>query len=99
MSKLRNAARDQACIRCGAPHAVLCHYAGPWQHRFGKGRGLKGEDIGGAEFCSACHNWFDEYKGVDYHSDDAELQASQRSEEFLAMCILTAIRRAARGIE
>ena len=65
---------------------VLCHYSGPWQHRFGKGRGIKGNDLAAAELCARCHKWFDEYEAGN---------TVERSEEFLAMCLLTNMRRAA----
>jgi hypothetical protein len=99
MSAIRQHANGQSCVRCGICDGtvVLCHYAGPWQHRFGKGRGLKGNDIAGAELCNTCHRFFDEYQSIDANADDAEkhLQHTERSEEFLAMCLLTNIRRAA----
>jgi hypothetical protein len=74
-------------VRCGRDDGttVLAHYAGPWQHRFGKGRGIKGNDIAAAELCYGCHTYFDEYKSGN---------TVERSEEFLAMCLLTNIRRA-----
>jgi len=93
---LRKAAKGSTCVRCGAPDAVLCHYSGPWQHSFGKGRNIKGHDIAAAELCHQCHVYFDEYKGIT-SQDEAEkrYQHAQRSDEFLAMCLLTNIRRAA----
>ena len=87
MSKIRKHAQGQACVRCGRDDGtiVLAHYSGSWQHRFGKGRGIKGSDVAAAELCYGCHVYFDEYKSGN---------TAERSEEFLAMCILTNIRRA-----
>lgn len=62
----------------------MAHYSGPWQHRFGKGRGIKGDDIAAAELCMRCHKYFDEYESGN---------TIERSEEFLALCLLTNIRR------
>lgn len=99
MSAIRQHANGQSCVRCGICDGtvVLCHYSGPWQHRFGKGRGIKGDDVGGAELCDTCHRWFDEYKSIDPYADEAtkHVQHLERSDEFLAMCVLTIIRRAA----
>lgn len=88
MNKIRKHANGQSCVRCGTcdETVVLCHYSGPWQHRFGKGRGIKGNDLAAAELCGRCHKYFDEYETGN---------TVERSEEFLAMCLLTNIRRAA----
>lgn len=95
MSKLRNASRGQACVRCGKQDdtVVLCHYSGPYQHKFGKGRGIKGNDAAAADLCGECHRFFDEYR-----SEVSEGWKVARSEEFLAACLLTVIRRIQQGI-
>lgn len=96
MSSLTEAARDQSCIRCNkSGTTVSAHYSGPWQHRLGKGRGIKGNDIGAADLCESCHKWFDEYACVTapIGSGEREMQRIMRSEEFLALCLLTVIRR------
>lgn len=72
---------------------VLAHYSGPWQHRLGKGMGIKGNDIAGADLCSKCHVFFDEYR-----SEVSEAWIATRSDEFLACCMLTVIRRIQQGI-
>jgi hypothetical protein len=72
---------------------VLAHYSGPWQHRFGKGKGFKGNDAAGADLCSKCHTELDEYQTA-----EDELSALRRSDEFLACCLLTIIRRIQRGV-
>jgi hypothetical protein len=95
MSKLRDAANGQACVRCGKQDdtVVLCHYSGPYQHKFGKGTGIKGHDAAAADLCSQCHQFFDEYR-----SEVSEQWRLERSEEFLAACLLTVIRRIQQGI-
>jgi hypothetical protein len=97
MSKLTDAARDQACVRCNAEDGTIvsCHYSGPWQHRFGKGRNIKGNDLVAADLCSGCHAYFDEYQGVPVGD---ELAAIKRSDEFQACCLLTVIRRLQQGV-
>lgn len=97
MSKLTAAAKGQSCIRCGVSDdtTVLCHYSGVWQHRFGKGTGIKGHDIAGADLCVRCHKFFDEYESQVGASEGWKIA---RSEEFLAACLLTVIRRIQQGI-
>lgn len=97
MSKLTKAAEGQSCVRCNADDGtiVLCHYSGPWQHKFGKGMRIKGADIAGADLCSKCHKFFDEYET---RPDVSEQWRLERSEEFLAACLLTVIRRIQQGI-
>lgn len=100
MSNLTREANGQPCIRCGKTGAtVSAHYSGPWQHRLGKGRGIKGNDVGAADLCDECHTWFDEYRCVTalIGTEERELQRLQRSEEFLALCLLTVIRRVEAG--
>lgn len=100
MTNLRKEANGQSCIRCGRTGTtVSAHYSGPWQHRLGKGRGIKGNDIGAADLCGQCHAWFDEYRCVTapVGSNEHEMQRMMRSEEFLALCLLTIIRRAETG--
>lgn len=91
LSKLREAAKDQSCVRCNDRDGTVClaHYSGPWQHRFGKGKGIKGDDVAGADLCMRCHAFFDEYQ---------EGNTVERSEEFLACCLLTVIRRIKQGV-
>lgn len=97
MSKLRDAANGQSCVRCNADDGtiVLCHYSGSWQHKFGKGMRIKGADIAGADLCSTCHKFFDEYESRAGASEGWKIA---RSEEFLAACLLTVIRRIQQGI-
>lgn len=95
---LREASNGQSCVKCSAQDGtvVLCHYSGSFQHRFGKGRAIKGNDAAGADLCAECHRYFDEYQGITASKNDKivyELQRTQRSEYFLALCLLTVIRR------
>lgn len=55
--KLREAARDQACVRCGAQDGtvVLAHLPYPG----GFGMGQKTDDIIGAHLCRECHDYVD----------------------------------------
>jgi hypothetical protein len=95
MNKLRNAARGQSCVRCGVQDGtvILAHYSGPHQHKFGKGTGIKGHDAAAADLCVDCHRFFDEYR-----SEVSEGWRIARSEEFLAACLLTVIRRIQQGV-
>jgi len=98
MSKLTDASKGVFCIRCGKHGAYSCHYNGPRQHDYGKGRGIKCSDIATAEFCNDCDNVFSEgttqslvlrlYGAVVYWDTKWD-----RSEEFLHWCMLTNIRR------
>lgn len=91
MSKLREAARGQSCVRCGAcdDTVVLAHYTGPRQYAYGKGIAMKCSDLAGADLCMNCHAHFDRYE-----TDNTW----ERSEEFLHLCMLTVIRRHAMGV-
>ena len=96
--KYTQAAEGQTCIRCGSMHGVcLAHYTGQRQHQYGKGRGIKGHDVIGADLCSGgdntCHEYFDQYKW----KDDG-LTEDQASEEFLHLCALTLVRRVQHGV-
>lgn len=84
--KLRAAARDQSCVRCGRNDGttVLAHYFGPRRHQYGGGLGRKGHDLIGAHLCAECH------RHMDSDSQSKELRW-ERSEEFLHLCALTLI--------
>ena len=91
MSKITESARNQNCIRCGAPNAYACHYNGIRQHSFGKGRGIKANDLMTAEFCHQCDQDFSE--GVTKNFESSE----DRSEQFMFYISLTNIARFNRG--
>jgi hypothetical protein len=84
---LRAAARDQSCVRCGREDGtvVLAHYTGARRLALGGGFGIKVHDLAGAHLCSACHAEMDTWsreKGTKW----------LHSEEFLYLCVKTAIR-------
>lgn len=85
MTKLRNAAKGQSCIRCHADDGtvVLAHYSGRYSERFGKGMGRKSHDMAAAHLCQKCHSYFDEYK--DGNNDERAIQ-------LMICCILTSMR-------
>lgn len=87
MSKFTRSAIGKSCIRCGAPDCYACHYNGIRQHSFGKGRGIKANDLVTAEFCYRCDQDFSE--GNIKHFESAE----DRSEQFMFYILMTIIRR------
>lgn len=90
---LRELARGQTCIRCGADDGtvVLAHYFGPRRHAYGGGMGHKGHDAVAAELCMTCHKWFDTGCRIRERRWEA-------SEEFLHCVALTWIRRIENGL-
>lgn len=93
MSKLTEQSKGMDCIKCGAPESYACHYNGPWQHSFGKGRGIKCNDLATAEFCHACDQEFSEGS-----TSQRWVSKYERSDEFLKWIMLTNIRRLNGGI-
>lgn len=88
--KLRDAANDQPCVRCGIKGTVvLAHYTGLRQHEHGKGRGIKCDDWLGADLCMACHQYFDA---------PWSRKSIEASEEFLHLIARTWRRRIAEGL-
>ncbi len=86
MSAITQAAANYPCIRCQAGETVrACHYNGQRQYRLGKGRGIKGSDIGTAFFCKACDERFTEGTTEFWDNED------ERSEEFLFYCQMTMV--------
>jgi hypothetical protein len=86
MKKLRDAARDQACVKCGKQDGtvVLAHYFGPRRGEYGGGMSIKGHDAVGAWLCYQCHVW------MDSESKNKEFRW-EHSEYFLHLCALTMI--------
>jgi len=84
---LRDFARDQSCVACGARDGtvVLAHYFGPRRHSYGGGIGHKGHDAVGAHLCARCHADMD----TNMRNKAKRLEAS---EIFLHYCALTWIR-------
>ena len=95
MSKITESSRGSTCIRCGASGAYSCHYNGPRQHDYGKGRGIKCDDNATAEFCKACDDVFTEgsYANVMIRAIERWESKWDRSEWFLHWCMMTIIRR------
>lgn len=93
MSKLREAARDQSCVRCGRQDGtvVLAHYFGPRRHEYGGGMGIKGHDLIGAHLCAECHKFMD----TDCRDRN---ERWLNSEEFLHLCALTLLRLWNQGV-
>jgi hypothetical protein len=93
VTKLREAARDQACVRCGREDGtvVLAHYFGPRRHAYGGGMSRKGHDAVAAHLCAACHSYMDTW---------GRERASrwEHSEEFLHLCALTFVRLIEQGV-
>lgn len=89
---LRELARGQSCIRCGADDGtvVLAHYFGPRRHEYGGGMSRKGHDAVAAELCAKCHSWMD----TGCRDKQRKWEAS---EEFLHCVALTWIRRIEQG--
>ena len=89
--KYTDAAAGQSCVRCYVNDGtvVACHYTGLRQHSYGKGRSIKGSDIGTADLCSICHIYLD---------NPTERKSIERSEDFLHCILLTQIRRIADGV-
>lgn len=85
--KLRDAAENQACVRCGAKDGtvVLAHYVGPRRHAYGGGMSVKGCDAIGAHLCHECHQYMD-------RESRNKAKRWELSEEFLHYCALTIIR-------
>jgi len=93
MSKITKASNGSNCIRCGSGNAYSCHYNGPRQHSYGKGRGCKANDLATAELCYECDQIFTEGSTVENCNGKWE-----RSEEFLHLIMLTNMRRFDEGI-
>jgi hypothetical protein len=90
--KLRAAARDQACVRCGNTEGVVgCHYTGVRRLALGGGYGIKVHDFLIADLCPLCH------KLMDTISRDKS-RAYEHSEEFLFYIALTIERRFVQGV-
>ena len=96
-----DAAKDQCCIRCGKEGETrACHYNGPYQYMYGKGRGQKGCDLMTAEFCHSCDLEFTEGNMPGWITDLVEepvIAAFVRSENFLHWIAMTNIRRIENG--
>ena len=91
IKKLTQASKGMDCIKCGAPDAYACHYNGEFQHRYGKGRGIKCHDLMTADFCHTCDQDFVEGSNVGGSTES-------RNEMFFHYINLTNIRRFNNGV-
>lgn len=91
MSKFTQSSKGQYCIKCGAPGAFSAHYCGVRQHSFGKGRGIKCNDLASAEFCQKCDLEFAEGQMKGF------IDKWDKSEQWMFWIMMTNIRRVERG--
>ncbi len=91
VSKLTKASKGMDCIRCGAPDAYSCHYNGTYQHWYGKGRGIKANDLCTAEFCYNCDQLHSEGRNI-YHNRE------EKDAQFLHFIMMTNLRRIENGL-
>ncbi len=99
MSKITESAKDQPCIRCDTNDGTTMarHYNGLRQHWYGKGRGIKADDIATADFCDACDFIFTEGRNITGDGERAG-KSINRSEMFLHYIIMSNISRRKRGV-
>jgi hypothetical protein len=90
--KLTQASKGMTCIRCDAPDAYACHYNGDYQHKYGKGRGIKCHDLMTADFCHRCDQLFSEGNKNNFPIEE------NRDEIFFDYINLTNIRRFNNGV-
>lgn len=103
MGKLTESSRGKTCVRCGAQGAYSCHYSGPRQITYGKGKGVKCNDLMTAEFCHKCDQVFTEGSTTEsVCKNTGEIvhwkDNWDRSEEFQFWINITNIRRMADGV-
>lgn len=104
---LRDAAKDQRCVRCNAKDETVvgCHYTGARRLAYGGGMGRKVHDLVIAHLCGGCHRWMDQLlrapARVESRDEEDALQDTLKwmhSEEFQHLIILTLIRLYDQGI-
>lgn len=97
--KMLSAARDQACVNCGARDAtvVAAHYSGLRSFGLGRGTGHKCHDIFVADLCHRCHTKFDGYHEALSRSMDIDKKIDL-SEQFLYLICQTMLRRIEQGV-
>ena len=90
---LRDAARDQSCVRCGKKDGTVvgAHYTGVRRLAYDGGHSKKVWDFLIAHLCSGCHSYMDTLSR-DKHT------AWEHSEEFLHLIALTLARLFRDGI-
>jgi hypothetical protein len=92
LSRFTDKSKGQTCIRCDATDAFSAHYCGVRQHSYGKGRGIKCNDIASAEFCYKCDKIFAEGQ-MEGFTDKWD-----KSEQWHHYIMLTNIRRIKNGV-
>jgi hypothetical protein len=92
MSKLREASRDQSCVRCGKRDGTIvgAHYTGARRLALGGGFGKKCHDLFIADLCHTCHIEMDTKRDKD--------TKWEHSEEFLFLIVQTIGRRLEQGV-
>lgn len=94
--KLSEHARENECIRCGNVNDFgISHYNGYLSYQFGKGRGIKCNDLMSADFCFNCDL---RYSEANYDKWQRGSKSVDRSEKFLKWISLTNIRRDENGV-
>ena len=94
MSKLRESARGEICqmqspvCNRNPETVVLCHIN---SHRYGKGIGIKADDLAGFYGCSSCHDLFDGRLKTDIDRNKIENMA-------LHAVVLTHLRMRDKGV-
>lgn len=94
--QLRDAARDEPCVRCGSYDGVVgCHYTGARRLAYHGGMSQKVHDLIMAHLCQACHTELD----VLYRAaGEDKVKRWEHSEEFLHWIAITLIRLLERGV-
>lgn len=59
--KLRESAKHESCVSCGAPDTCWCHSN---EHFHGKGGAIKASDLFGFYGCLRCHDWYDSRSNI-----------------------------------
>ena len=92
------AARDQACVHCGARDGtvVAAHLTGLRASEFGKGRGVKPHDVCVADLCQRCHQQYDSYRASNLSGE--YIRKIDQSEQMLTDILRIMIRRIEQGV-
>ena len=102
--KYLDGAKGQTCVRCNKPLAetvVAAHLTGLRAQEFGKGKGIKAQDIMTADLCDECHEMMDKYLTGDNYSDthpEKYVRKLSHSEAFLTYILRTIVRRIDQGL-
>lgn len=93
---MADARSGHPCIRCGSNDGTVCgrHYNGHYQHKYGKGRGIKCHPFLVADLCQICDSVFQEGS---VSKDDYNLK-NDYSDQFQHWCLMSLIRRQENGV-